>query len=229
MMADQLNEHHLTVQRTARYYVLGEPTEKTRNIWFCLHGFGQLAQYFSRKFTDVVNDETLVVVPEGLSRLYLNGEYKRVGASWLTHEDRDYEVADFVAYLNTLYDTTLGSRPAQDFHITLFGFSQGAATACRWLSNGHIRADRLMLWAGFFANGMADLIDPQKLTDVETHYVYGSKDEFLTLIPDSATYLDRIRQEVPGIQITEYEGEHRVEPAVLQTLLTTKSACPSPD
>ena len=215
-----MTEHHLTVQRTARYYVLGEPSEKTRNIWFCLHGFGQLAQYFSRKFADVVNDETLVVVPEGLSRLYLNGEYKRVGASWLTREDRDAEVQDFLAYLNTLYDTVLGNRTAETFHITVFGFSQGAATACRWLNDGHVRADRLMLWAGFFSNGLRDLIDPAKLTGVEAHYVYGSEDEFLTLIPEPSAYLDRLRQEISGLRITEYAGGHRVEPTVLQTILS---------
>ena len=217
-----MTEHHLTVQRTARYYMLGEPTEKIRNIWFCLHGFGQLAQYFSRKFTNVVNEETLVVVPEGLSRLYLNGEYKRVGASWLTREDRDHEISDFLGYLNTLYDQILDNRPAS-VHITLFGFSQGAATACRWLNDGHVRADRLILWAGFFNNGLSDLIDPTQLTGLETHYVYGSGDEFLTLIPNPSAYLDRIRQEVPAIQITKYEGGHRVEPAVLQTLVTTRS------
>ena len=212
-------EHHLTVQRTARYYLLGEPSGQTRNIWFCLHGFGQLAQYFSQKFTDIATDETLVVVPEGLSRLYLNGEYKRVGASWLTREDRDYEVQDFLAYLNTLYDTILGSRPATDFHITLFGFSQGAATACRWLNDGHAHVDRLILWGGFFANGLGDLITPTRLTGVEAHYVYGNEDEFLTLISEPATYLDRIRHDVPTIQITEYQGGHRVEPAVLQRLI----------
>ena len=214
-----MTEHHLTVQRTARYYTSGELTERIRNIWFCLHGFGQLAQYFSRKFTDIADEETLIVVPEGLSRLYLNGEYRRVGASWLTREDRDHEIQDFLAYLNSLYDQILGNRPATDFHITLFGFSQGAATACRWLADGHVCADRLLLWAGFFANGLSDLIDPAKLTDVETHYVYGRQDEFISLLPDPATYLDRLQVEVPNLRITAYDGEHRVEPDVLQSLL----------
>jgi len=218
-----MTEHHLTVQRTARYYVLGEPSEKTRHIWFCLHGFGQLAQYFSQKFTALVDEQTLIVVPEGLSRLYLNGEYKRVGASWLTREDRDHEIQDFLAYLNTLYDETLGSRSARDFHITLFGFSQGAATACRWLADGHVRADRLILWAGFFANGLGDLINPIQLTDVETHYVYGKQDEFISLLPEPATYLDRLQAEVPTLHITAYDGEHRVDTAVLRALITTRS------
>ena len=140
-------EHHLTVQRTARYYTVGELSPATTHVWFCLHGFGQLATYFSRKFTDLVDDKTFIVVPEGLSRSYLDGSYNRVGASWLTREDKENEINDFLAYLNTLYDSVLNERDRSSFHITVLGFSQGAAVACRWLNqptNQH-RADRLIL------------------------------------------------------------------------------------
>lgn len=218
-------EHHLTVQRTARYYTVGELTENTKNIWFCLHGFGQLAQYFSRKFTDLADGQTLIVVPEGLSRLYLNGDYQRVGASWLTREDREHEIMDFLAYLNLLYDLILNGCDATDLHITLLGFSQGAATACRWLNHSdgpsnHIRADRLILWAGYFPNGLTDLIDPAKLTNVDCHYVYGQQDEYMAQMDDVDGYLRRLQTEVPNLKLTAFEGGHRVESAVLQTILT---------
>ena len=36
-------EHHLEVSRTARYWVLGEGTAAPREVWFVLHGYGQLA------------------------------------------------------------------------------------------------------------------------------------------------------------------------------------------
>lgn len=233
-----MTEHHLAVQRTARYYTIGELTDQTTHIWFCLHGFGQLAAYFSKKFTGLDDGKTLVVVPEGLSRLYLNGNYERVGASWMTREDKQHEIGDFITYLNTLYDTVLAGRNATDFHITLLGFSQGAATACRWLNAGEstpgespvrrtapgestrglIRADRLILWAGFFSNGMADLIDPAVLADVETHYVYGTQDEYFGLLGDVDAYKARLLTDVPNLKITAFEGGHRVEPEVLQNL-----------
>ncbi|MDB5241818.1 MAG: phospholipase [Spirosoma sp.] len=212
-------EHHLTVQRTARYYTIGKLTENTTHIWFCLHGFGQLASYFSRKFTGLDDGKTLVVIPEGLSRLYLNGQYERVGASWITREDKQYEINDFVGYLNTLYDTILNGRKAADFHITILGFSQGAATACRWLNAGSINVNRLILWAGFFSNGIGDVINPQKLATVEMHYVYGSQDEFFTMIGDVDTYKARLLADVPNLRITAFEGGHRVEPDVLKQLV----------
>jgi predicted esterase len=214
-----MTEHHLTVQRTARYYTIGQLTENTTHIWFCLHGFGQLASYFSRKFTGLDDGKTLVVIPEGLSRLYLNGQYERVGASWLTREAKQQEINDFVGYLNALYDTVLNGRNAADFHITLLGFSQGAATACRWLNAGQRNANRLILWAGFFSNGILDLIDPQKLATVDVHYVYGRQDEFFTLIGDLDAYKARLLTDIPNLRITAYEGGHRVEPTVLKQLI----------
>lgn len=212
-------EHHLTIQRTARYYTLGELTRQTRNIWFCLHGFGQLAQYFSRKFTDLVDEQTFIVVPEGLSRSYLNGDYQRVGASWMTREDRDHEIADFLAYLNALYDLILTGHDVAGFHVTLLGFSQGGATACRWLNAGHIHADRLILWAGFFPNGLTDLIDPSKLTETGCHYVYGRQDEYFKQIKDVDAYLQRMKTDVPHLAITAFDGGHRVESDVLLQLV----------
>ena len=219
-----MTEHHLTVQRTARYYTIGELTKNTTHVWFCLHGFGQLASFFSKKFTELDDGKTLIIVPEGLSRLYLNGEYKRIGASWMTREDKQYEINDFMTYLNTLYDTVLNGRNPADFHITLLGFSQGAATVCRWLNGGgtapaHIRADRLILWAGFFSNGISDVIDPTVLVNVETHYVYGTQDEYFALIGDVDTYKARLLTDVPNLKITAFDGGHRVEPGVLRQLI----------
>jgi predicted esterase len=213
------HEHTLTVPRTARYYTLGTLTEHTKRIWFVLHGYGQLAQYFIRRFDVVADDETLVVAPEGLSRLYLNGEYSKVGASWITREDRDNEIADYTTYLNQLYDSMLAGRDPGTFHIGLMGFSQGAATACRWLDAGHVRADRLVLWAGFFPNGLTDVIEVQKLSNVPTQYVYGVQDEYIADIPDPAAYFSRLQNDLPTLEIIPFEGRHVVEREVLKGLI----------
>ncbi len=217
-----LQENHLLVRRTARYYTIGKLTDKTKNIWFCLHGFGQLAQYFGRKFSDLDDGQTLIVVPEGLSRMYLNTDYQRIGASWMSREDRDHEISDYVIYLNSLYDLILDNRnPVEaSLTITLFGFSQGAATACRWLNNGHIHVDRLIIWAGYFPQGLTNLIDAKKFTDTEMHYVYGGQDEYIREIADIDGYINRLKTDVSNLQITVFDGGHRVEPAVLKKLLT---------
>lgn len=223
-----MTEHHLPVQRTARYYTIGSLTEQTKTIWFCLHGFGQLAQYFGQKFTGLDDGETFVVVPEGLSRSYTDTKYQRVGASWMTREDRDYEINDYVLYLNSLYDRIRsGLNPDETgLQITVLGFSQGVTTACRWLNARHVHADRLILWAGYLPNGLADLISPATLETTETHYVYGQQDEYLLELKDLDSYLNRLQADIPALKITAFAGGHRVEPDVLKTLVTTTQTIP---
>ncbi|GAB3984935.1 esterase [Spirosoma terrae] len=212
-------EHHLSVQRTARYYTIGELTDQTQYIWFCLHGFGQLARFFSQKFTALNDGKTFIVVPEALSRFYLTNDYKRIGASWQTREDRANEVNDFITYLNSLYTHILAQVPSASLPVTLFGFSQGAATACRWLNDGHIQISRLLLWAGYFPDGLNELINPAKLADIDVHYVYGDKDEYLIQLENQDEYIGKLMLDVPTLTITTFAGTHRVEPSVLSKLI----------
>ncbi|WP_375445291.1 alpha/beta hydrolase [uncultured Fibrella sp.] len=217
-----IEEHHVTVQRTARYYTLGSGTlsEKTRRIWFVLHGYGQLAQYFIRRFDVVATDETLIIAPEGLSRLYTDQQAGKVGASWITREDRDNEVTDYVAYLDQVLALVLGDRSLDGLDVTLFGFSQGASTACRWLDkSSHIRADRLLLWAGYFPNGLSDVLSPETIAGLPVSYIYGHEDEYISQLPDVDRYLNRLKTDVPQLTLVPFPGKHVVDREVLTGLL----------
>ena len=145
-------EHHLSVQRTARYYTLG-PVAAARELWFVLHGHGQLSAYFIRHFAPLDDGKRLIVAPEALNRFYLDNTswhgsaQARIGATWMTREDRLADIDDYVGYLDALHGavrTPMTGSP----RVVVLGFSQGVATACRWLARGKIRADVLILWAG---------------------------------------------------------------------------------
>lgn len=218
-----INEHHVSVQRTARYYTIGTLSEKTRRLWFVLHGYGQLARYFIRRFDVVADEETVIVAPEGLSRLYTDQQYGKVGASWLTREDRDHEVADYVAYLDQVLAGVLNGRSldgsSNELDITLMGFSQGASTACRWLNlSKTIRADRLLLWAGYFPNGLSDVLQPATVANVPVLYIYGNEDEYISQLDDVDTYLNRLQTDVPQLQLVPFAGKHVVDRMVLKQL-----------
>ena len=206
--------HNLTVARTARYFTLGELTRQTREVWFVLHGYGQLAEYFIRKFEKVHDEHTLVIAPEALSRFYSRDDFRRVGASWMTKEERQSEIDDYIAYLDTLYQKILGEHSEESIRITVVGFSQGTATASRWVNAGRVRSHRLILWGGYFANGLLDLISADKLPANNTHFVYGTEDEFLVQL-DVENYLTSLQAEVPGLQITGYTGGHTIDSEVL--------------
>src|SRR5829696_4770422 len=132
-------EHHIKVQRTARYYMIGEPGGNTSDVWFVCHGYNQLASDFIREFEPIAADSRVIVAPEALNRYYIATEpgfhsaEAKIGATWMTRADRDAEIADYVAYLDDLYDEIFTRASRQEVSITVVGFSQGGATANRWL------------------------------------------------------------------------------------------------
>src|SRR5690606_9950913 len=71
-----MEEHRLTVPRTARYYMLGGAAAgggaPPGEAWITCHGYGQLAARFLRGFEPVAGPERLVVAPGALSRFYLD-------------------------------------------------------------------------------------------------------------------------------------------------------------
>ncbi|MDJ0365961.1 phospholipase [Hymenobacter sp. H14-R3] len=176
-------EHHISVARTARYQQLGEASPATRRLWIVLHGYGQLAEYFIRHFrplhaADVAG--TVVVAPEALSRFYLRGTDGRIGASWMTRADRLAELHDQCAYLTAILNPLLAAAP--DAEVTVLGFSQGTATASRWLV--HVASTqgwcprRLVLWAGDFP---ADTLPAANLLPgLPVDVVCGDADEYLS-------------------------------------------------
>src|SRR5881409_4124826 len=102
----RMHEHHLSVSRTARYFTLGESSRAVGEVWFACHGYGQLAARFLEKLRVLDDGTRYLVAPEGLSRFYLTERTteRRVGASWMTREDRLAEIADYVRYLDAVYD-----------------------------------------------------------------------------------------------------------------------------
>jgi predicted esterase len=126
--------HHFSTPRTARYWTLGPPPAEALGTLYALHGYGQLAPYFVRKFQPIADAGWHVVAPEGGHRFYLKGTSGRVGASWMTKEDRLSDIADYVGFLDALRTRIDGGQPQG--RQVLLGFSQGVATALRWLALG---------------------------------------------------------------------------------------------
>ena len=118
-----------------------------REAWLILHGYGMLAQGILHWFRHAEREGRVLVAPEGLSRFYVeHGGIRRVGASWMTREDRAHEIEDMVGYLELAVTSVVGSIPRLEVH----GFSQGVSAAARWLSRTSRPVARLACWAGSF-------------------------------------------------------------------------------
>lgn len=210
-----MREHHIAVARTARYHTLGE-AHGAREVWFVLHGYGHLARYFLRAFEGLEEDR-LIVAPEGLGRFYLDDGHTRVGATWMTREDREHEIADQLSYLDALAAAIMRScAPSTPLHV--LGFSQGVATACRWTALGGTRAVRLVLWGGSMPPDLEGTTLAAHWSTTRVDLVHGEKDR---LVPETVLAQSEARLRQAGIThaVHRFDGEHELDKLLLQRLI----------
>ena len=210
-----MEEHYVAARRTARYYTL-DPAEEAREVWFVLHGYGQLAAFFLRHFEAIDDGHRLVVAPEALSRFYLPG-HQRVGASWMTKEDRLTEIDDYLAYLDALYDRVFETLDRSRVTVHVLGFSQGAATASRWTTLGRSDADRLILWAGQLAHDLDFVAHAATLRRLDLTLVAGTDDEFITPKRLAEQEAILIEHSIP-YRLRPFKGDHRMDTETLTLL-----------
>ncbi len=213
-----MQEHRLSVPRTARYYTLGRPAPALGEAWFVCHGYGQLAGRFLRHFAPLDDGRRLVVAPEGLSRFYLDAAGRdKVGASWMTREDRLAEIADYVQYLDAVRADALRGATPGDPRSVLLGFSQGASTVCRWAVMGKVRVERLVVWGGEVPPDLDPAAAAGRLRGVRVFLVFGRGDE---LFPPKAIAALEARLREPGIAFEriDYDGGHEIDAAILKQI-----------
>jgi predicted esterase len=218
-----LSEHHITVSRTARYVVLGSADGALRELWIACHGYGNRAARFARSFETIAGESRRIVVPEALSRFYLDAHdaaahrEARVGASWMTREDRQAEINDYVEYLNALWRQVGGEDDSA--RLTVLGFSQGAATAARWSVFGAARPARLVLWGGSMPRDILNGATLEKLRTLELVLVAGSEDPYAT--EDAVTHeIGALEAHGLAPRTLRFQGGHHLDAATLSELAT---------
>lgn len=215
-----MRERHLQVRRTARYYTLGD--ERAPEVWVVCHGYAQRPDRFLPRFEAIAGPERLLVAPEALNRFYPepgvgpHGPDSPVAPTWMTRDDREAEISDYVAYLDRLMDEV--APAAGSPRVVALGFSQGAATVARWAMLGGARLDRLVLWGSGFPPDPEPADHARRLAGLSPVLVVGSRDPALT--PEGARR-DRRRMADAGVPVTllEYDGGHRIEATALKRLL----------
>lgn len=212
---------HIAVTRTARYYVIGEESPDIEDVWFVCHGYGQLASDFIREFEGIATPTRLIAAPEGLNRYYLStapefhGPESKVGATWMTREDRDVEIRDYVSYLDELYALIMDQIGIA--RVTVLGFSQGGATANRWVTRGSSRVDRLIMW-GSTLPADADLNDAAEFfRHVDLTLVHGLRDQYANQGMIESYLKTLVSHSIPHNVVT-FDGGHRMDRETLRTL-----------
>ncbi|WP_291784659.1 alpha/beta hydrolase [Cecembia sp.] len=186
-------------------------------ILFALHGYGQLSEYFLKKMKPLFQEERLIVVPEATNHAYLEGFSGRVGANWMTKHEREAAIQNNNKYLNAILDSILvkyNYRPT----LKVLGFSQGAATATRWVSQLTMPVDTLILWGGGFAHDLNPEKFGSKLKQSKCFIALGEQDGMITeesllkqeeLINSLSIKAEKVR----------YPGGHDLDTELLSRLL----------
>ncbi len=209
MPIDNMDLKH---SKTFRYEII--PCKNaSKKVLYVLHGYGQLAKFFIRKF-EILSEKYHIVAPEGMHRFYLQGSSGRVGASWMTKEERESDINDNLEWLNALDEKITSDLQIEEKH--LLGFSQGGATAARWFADKGMGFKSVVLWACVFPPDL----EPEKETtkfrsdDVST-FVVGTQDEYYNT--EQQKGLIEFYRGLSFKTIT-FEGKHDINTEVLKAI-----------
>ncbi len=210
-----IEQQYLEFSLKAPYFTLNNYSDHTKRIWLVCHGYGQLVTYFSKKFEGLDPQINYLIFPQGLHKFYLEG-HKRVGASWMTKDDRLNDIHNQFEYL----DTVINNAVPHDFdgEIIFFGFSQGASTISRYLHHSRLQIAKLVLWSGSFPPEF-DPGDFSFLPDnTLIHYFFGDDDEFYGV--DKFEIETQNLQNVfnRNINVHKFQGKHLILPDLLNSI-----------
>jgi predicted esterase len=196
-------------------------------VWIACHGHGQLASRFLTRFIPVEREDRLFIAPEALSRYYLSAPQggphapnTPVGATWMTSEDREREIEDYVGYLDLLYDEVFSLVRRQSVRLWVLGFSQGTATVARWVARGKVDPDRVVLWAGLLPPELTGQDAAALARRAPLTVVLGRQDEYAK---PEVVAAEEMRLKGLGVayELIRFDGGHEIVPDALRSLAST--------
>ncbi|MGB1248174.1 MAG: alpha/beta hydrolase [Chitinophagales bacterium] len=214
-----INKHFVEVKRTARYFTLGEFSEKTKTVWFVLHGYAQTADAFLESLQTLKTEDNIIIAPEGLSKFYWKDFTSNPVASWMTRLEREQEIKDSINYLNQVYQTIFTDKNPDSFQINYLGFSQGAPTLSRWLHLSKMKVDNIFFYAGEIGHDLDFNKNESPLTKGSKHFIYGEQDRFISK-EKFAIFKNFMTQMNVEFKVFTFEGKHEIHTDALAYIQT---------
>ncbi|TDQ17409.1 putative esterase [Algoriphagus boseongensis] len=204
----------------AHYSISHESSGNESEIWIVFHGYGQLSEFFIRKFLPFDSGDRLIIAPEGTNYGYLKEFQGRVGANWMTKHERETAISNNHRYLDRLMEEIL-SKFSNPPKIHVLGFSQGAATATRWASRFPKQIDTMVLWAGGFAHDLHMPESREKFAETRIILVSGDRDPFLSaeVIQKQNDILQSLGKQGEKLW---FSGEHEINSELLGKIINLR-------
>jgi len=217
-------QRHLTVPRSARYAMMGSLEADLSEVWFVCHGHGHLAARFLSRFLPLESPRRLFIAPEALSRYYLSppkgGPHPPgtpIGASWMTSEDRESEIDDYVSYLDLLHDEIFSVVDRAKVRLWVLGFSQGASTVVRWVVRGRVEPDRIVVASGMLPAELDERAAARLTLHGPLTVTFGDDDEFASVERINSEEA-KLKQLGIAYEMIRFQGGHTITPALLEQL-----------
>ena len=197
--------HWIPVAQEQRVDSLGTLSDATKHVWVGLHGYGQLVQFFARHFRSLATEERAFVIPQVPHKFYLNGVHGRVGASWITKDERLVDIANQRLYLGFVFQWIKQQAPKATIHCV--AFSQGVATIMRCIGHPDVQPSSILALAGSWPPDI-DETNREALEELRFKACFGTRDEYITTEKQQEMrgyYLEKYNFE-PSVSV--YEGGH---------------------
>lgn len=217
--ADSPSPHlqNTSYQATAPWYLLGDLSPATTDIWLVFHGYGQLAESFIQKFGFLVSETTAIVAPQGPDRFYFD-HFRKVGASWTTRNQRETHLQNQQTYLDAMWSEVTAAISGEGVRIHSLAFSQGVSVQTRWLSSRKIGVEEMIFWAGGYPHDLEDGAWDYQSENTKVRCIVGESDEFLTpeRMEEERTKILRYH---PQAEFVMFEGKHEMPASVMREML----------
>lgn len=165
--------HYLVTEKQARVYTYGNNIDEAEIVWLVAHGYGYLAEKFLQRFAELDANKHFIIAPEALNKFYLTGLSGKVGATWMTTEDRENEIDAYIQYLDKVY-LTFNLQNVKK--LVVLGFSQGGATVARWFQHTQHTIETLVFWGSSIPD---EIVNLDKIHTAKIFTLVGDEDEFV--------------------------------------------------
>ena len=204
----------IQTSKTARYVLSNNPSNKIKNVWIICHGYGQTSIGFLKWFNPIFSEDTIVIAPEGLSKFYWEGFNGKVVSSWMTKEDRENEINDYVNFIENVI-AEIKPKLNNNVKYHALGFSQGTATISRWANFTNLKLKSITLWSGLFPDDIINSWSEKK--SPKLYFFFGDNDPFINSSKIKQQELN-LNKEGIVYEINFFIGKHKVEKKPLLVL-----------
>ena len=205
-----ITEKFIKTTTTARYCTLGNISPDVDTVWFVFHGYGQLAKEFIKNFEIIKSAKTVIVAPEALNKFYLRGFNGKIGAAWMTKEDRENEIENYVEMIDNIYKDIFINVDFSKVQFNVLGFSQGAHTAVRWLDRTKTKINNMLLWSGTFPHDCNYRENIDYWSNVKIKIILGTNDRFISE-DHRKSELEYLDDRKFNYELITYENGHEID------------------